>query len=439
MQKPKPEALDLLLLVTVWVALLFIYRESFQLGFMHEDFAWAWWSDRQPWTEIFVAPLNNYFRPLASRLPYWIFLRMPAGLLWWKALSFLLVLGTSLFLWSWQKQYSSGKGWPLLASILWMHSPLQSFGLCYVNAFDYVLFPFSVAGFLWAIERKRGGWALAFLWVGLLSKELALVFPVLALVRGGGLSRRWHAAYWVSALSGFLWMPSLYSGHGVGGFQLALSPAAIGQQSIWLAEKIFYFTGTPWFWLAGLTVLAGGITYRFFYLLPLLLPLLFLNVASEYLGVFFWLILLGGGTHKFFSRAPSLALAAAVLLLAFFTAENWIAPYRNASHAYAAVLAGAEPFLARCPPQAEVVLDGLEVLGGQGNAEYGLWALRWRHPRLKFYLVQSADFQSGAVIPVHRSMWVEKWRTEGHFRLRFTGSNPFVITGEGQCAEDRHS
>ena len=451
---------ELLWLGGAWLLLLFFYRETFSLGLMHEDFAWALWSNQNGWEEIFRAPTDAYFRPLSVRLPYWVFFRLEHGLWWWKATTFVLIgLGAAL-LWDWLRALSGAPWAALFAALLWMFSPFQSFGIYYLNAFDYVLFPFALVGFLRALEKNSGRGALIFLWLALLSKELALVFPLLALARPRALSRAWHLALWVSAALGFAWMRSLYSGQGgVGGFALSLVPlslaknfGAIAGRTFWLSESgnfsILWFVTAVLFWLTALAVLLRRerkfVVRNFLQLSIFLSPLLLVeNMQSRFFGVLLWIFLLElsvrGAPQFLRQRYAPAAFSCAALLFTFFP-DPLAKPYARSFVAYEQVQKAAFPLLTHCPRRQPVVLSGLEqVLGNQGYAEYGLWALRWRHPELKFYLLQAADFDPSQVIPAHRAMWVESWRTKGHPEIRFREQQGIEAEGKDSCAENRDS
>lgn len=425
-------------LAASFALLLALYSGAFRAGFYAEDFAWLVWSREHSFLDVWSAPGGTYFRPLSVRLPYWLFPRLPlGGHLLWKLTAFCLIGGASYFLWRWLDLLTGRRALALFLAVAWMHSPFQCFPLYYVNALDYAVFPFALLGFLLAVERSRWGSAFAWLWLGLLAKEWALAFPMLAF-----LLKRVPAKVLVGMLVSLpvfaLWSGLFTAGGSLAGFAPHENPAkAIDSLSFFLSRTFLPgFVIKPlfawgWFASAALILLAGfaGLFRSFQRLLALRLaaaaatlyvPLFFFaNVRSEFLGGAIWIFLfpiacvgLGAlaGTLARPARIAFFALQGALLLF-YLPAERLetVRKFAAFAHVFDFALDRALLFAGNCEEGHKIAWAGMENLViDQESAEHVIWGMRWKFPGREFFLVKGAGFEEKKVIPAHQGFWIER-------------------------------
>lgn len=428
-------------LLFAFLVFLTLYLPAFRAGYYGEDFAWLAWSRDHSLLDALTPPGGTYFRVLSVRLPYWLFPRLPFGLFLWKTLAFSLAGLSSYFLWRWLELLCGNRGLSLLLAVLYLHSPFQCYPLYYVNAFDYAVLPFALLGFLLAVERSHWRAAFLWLWAGLLAKEWAMAFPVLAF-----LLRRVPGkvlAAFVVSLPVFAWFSGLVTAGGGGGGDPALAGFSPAFTAKTVSEGLSFFlsrTFLPgfviapffvwgWFAAASATALAGlaGLVSSYQKLLAVRLaaaalvlfgPLFFLsNLKSEFLGGILWVFLFAiaslGLTALAVKAAPVakgiFLSAVATGLLFFLPAERveLVKKFASHAHVYDFALDRAQLFTANCEPGTKVAWAGLERLVlDQESAEHVLWGLRWKMPGREFFLIAFPGFDEKRVIPAHRSFWI---------------------------------
>jgi hypothetical protein len=417
-------------------------------GFLDEDFAWLFWARSVSWESVLSSHSNTIFRPLAANLPYFFLSGSPAGVLGWK-LSALLLAFASCFahlLGAWGKPQAYAF---FLSGLLLLLSPYWAFGLNYLNAFDYVLFPFLATAYLRSLGLGKMLWAQIFLLLALFAKEQAILLPIFSLLHPPKGKKAWGILLAGTALVELVFFLSHggFGSHGDGqlvGFSLQRSWGGLADGLAKLARfsafgETYEGWGRAWamgYWLMVLwlfaelaflrearalkrALLALGLALVFF--APLALAK---DLAPYHHGVTFFL-LLGECCVVAITHLPPaplrraqlvlalLCLVAAALWLRGFSAEA--GHYRARAALYAEVLRQAEPLLAPCGQWNRVVTQGLpEALGHPNRAEYALWALRWRHPTVRFYALKTEGLNTEAVIPPHRLFWVSEHQAKGH-------------------------
>jgi|GEM_PF-5005421 len=425
------------ILALAWTVLVALYFHAFRAGYYGEDFAWLIWSRESSFLEIFRSPGGTYFRPLSVRLPYWLFPRLPAGLLLWKFTSFALIGGAAIFFWRWLEALRVERKLALFLAVFWMHSPFQCFPLFYVNAFDYVLFPFLLCGFLYFTEKREWGRGLVFFWLALLAKEWAIAFPVLLLFFGENRPKgKMLVAYLASPIVFSLWSGLFTGGGAVAGFIPGFQPASVFKSMAFFSSRTFSpgFVEQPlfawgWFiaagilWVAGLAALmgkrltAGPVPRLLGCLVVLFTPFFFLsNLQSEFLGGVFWLFLLAIAAIGLIEASRNLLLGTFALavtgLLVSLPAERIELHRRFASyaHVFDFTLSRAQLFAGKCDPGVQVAWGGMEKLvKNQEEAEHAIWGLRWKFPGRDFFLIKDpASFQENRVILAHRQFWIDR-------------------------------
>lgn len=447
---------------------LFLHLKVFQAGYFDEDFAWLSWSRQVSWWTFLKTNQDSYFRPLAVNLPFFLFSGTSAGLIAWKLLALLLTFLSCVLACAGGREKSGLL--PLFGlGLMLLSGPFLHFGIYYRNAFDYVLFPFLAVAYVQCLRAQRPLAAQIVFLLSIFSKEQAILLPVFALLHFPQ-GRRARIIFAVGTLTTavifLLAHGALVPSEGrVAGFALDFSPRAImralvdlfhlnalggshgGWGSFW-AACIWAALG----WLAAELLAAREMRALARAALAVMLALAFFaplalaaNLTPHHHGGGFFFLL----AQAFVVAVPALKHAAArrlalVMSLLALASVGAALMHTKASAeayvqrglAYQKILVASDPMLSRCTKWNRVVTSGLpELLGSNGHAEYAIWALRWRHPGVRFYALTPPGFDVNNVIPVHRPFWVNAHQASGHPSLQLERDAAGEVQAKGNTRE----
>ena len=448
------------------VLFFFLNHDTFQFGYAVEDNAWLLRvTDSSFWSALRPVP-GDYYRPISANIPYLIFSPLKYGLWLWKATSFVVLFLAYGFIISWMGQMAKNRWIGLALATVWLFHPSQSYGIYYVNAFDYVIFPFLLILLLWLLENEKYYWALFVLGLACFSKEMAFAFPFLFLIPTELKKDRpkiilpgailvviaaflVHRGFSLQSAGGFHFAYSVHEVFKNGlyhFFRIFLQgPAGLSLDLLWYCVACFLFLAAQIFGLwkgnypaqrkAYFLILAACL---FFLPIPMLHRLL-----SIHLGPIFWVFLLGSvAAGKLFSGWKesrqvflSVFLIFGLMFWACFASES-----RTRIKTFildnTEVFAIAEPLLRQCGVFDRVVTSGLEsVLRGDENAESAIWGFRLRYPHVRFFLEKPS--RPVEIDQRSRLMWVELWQISGYPKIQFSlDSHGHVVaasSGDGKC------
>lgn len=451
----------LLLGVVVAAYFVWIHRHVFAVGFMDEDFAWLYRLAREPLAGFLGPRPGVYYRPLSVNLPYLLFSGSP----WlWRLLSFALVLGAAWFVHRLASRFVGREAAAPLA-VAWLLSPANYFGLQYLNAFDYVLFPFLLFGFLHFTLAGRAWPALAFLLLGLGAKELGSLFFLFAWVHWL-LHRRGLALPLAGTLATALFQAGKALAGQVsvtGGFTFVNGPGELLRNCGYLVQGLFWplvnRSAEPWYPVASVVVLAAlaslplarrslrrDSTRDLLFLATcfgLLAGALLLVLGIQYnrMGGIFWGLLLVLAAPFYALRLPPRFWHGAVFCLALagrVGAEDSSFLARDRSALQREFLERASAHALRCAPGSTVVLEGLDALFGDSvTSEQVFWGLQMRREPIEYRILSTST--EGPAYHLHREFYVSPEEASAHPRIQFLpGAGGFterLRNREGACVD----
>ncbi len=448
-------------LLIIAIIFFWLYRNTYEFGFFGEDYAWLHWVEITHWTSILKPELGTYYRPIAANIPYYFFSGSALGLFLWKILNLLLALsGTYALL---QSRRVPSLFWlSVLVGAFWLLGPFQPFSAFYINAFDYRIYPVTILFFLYAVKRETYFLALVWLTFAIFSKEQGIGLALFPLFLSAKPTRK----YWIG--TAILLGLFLFTHHGfisssgyIGGFPVglaysnrlknaqALLEAFVGGSSsngwelIWNTFA-WAFCGS----IATILILKrdrSAVRKLSLYLLGVLclhVPLLFLQgLHPRNLGSSFWAFMFFGSLEA----CATLSLKNIKQLLTLISIGTAIGfgcaiinlPeselfYKKEESLIRNFITSTDPFLNLCNKTDRVVVQNLtKAMGGAWQAKNALWALRWRHPQTRFYLLRPTSLNI-ITDPNDPYLWADEWRTKGHPTIKVNRTeNGFEVNGSG--------
>jgi hypothetical protein len=411
---------------------LFSYAWIFPMGFIMEDFLWLLWAEKAGWRDVFAPRPDQYFRPLATALPYFFFSRFTAGFVLWKLLKLFLLGSTAYVYRLWLRKVGANERAATLLALLWLWLPYQAFGTLYFNAFDYLLFHSLAVFYLYALALNRPlPQTLVFL-LALLTKEQAVVWPAVALflLQERKNSRMAVALGLQAVLAGayLLWRMAGITGlHTPLGFSVSLAPgnaaenifgylvAALGPRTQQTALPpacgylLWSLAVLAWLGLALVAkynrkkIKAPAIAADLRWRLPLAWlvfqsPLLVLSGhRPEPAALSVWLFLLPLAAAPFgeqlrpLRHMVSLAIGIAFVQLLYVELQ-----LLDISRMFRGVMGEAEFETRNCPEVALVMMENaVQVIPDRRNREYIAHALNWKIRRASFFLPPVNEGEEG--------------------------------------------
>lgn len=416
---------------------IYLHAVSFSLWFSIEDFGWLVWTDTTKFLSVLAPPAQSNYRPLAVNIPYFIFSKLTHGIFWWKMLGIAIAGLTARLFWVWMRELS-GSVWVALAlTMLWLFNPSMSFGMVYLNAFDYLLTPFFLLAFLVALRGRNFPLALLLFLLGSFTKELFYACPFFFLLwrRQLRIPGKWILLS-VFASAGFLFLLKGFSlpGGKVAGLSVAHDPILIARHARELIRATFWgHQGAlhwwfPFAWATMLLMLlaaarsgreARKAVGEFLASLAVFFgPLLLLtSVQSEDLGPFYWVLLFSaaaGGARFWVASLTAWRIAPAALAIVIGScAYGWQAPghrnfYAGMSNTYYYFVRAALPALNGCGKFDQVAVAGVDKIFERPMLqEFAVMALRWAQPGAVFFLVGPAE----KVAPGNGRLDVDVWKS----------------------------